>query len=374
MKLIHLSDLHLGMRLKEFNLREDQEHILNQILSITDEHHPDCVIIAGDVYDKSVPSAEAVALFDYFLSELSNRELPVLVISGNHDSAERIAFGSQIMKKSHIYLSPVYQGKIEPVVLHDEFDEIRFYLLPFIRPANVRGYFPDKQIDSYTSAVAAVVESMNLNPKVRNVLVAHQFITGAQRSDSEEIYAGGLENIDASVFSDFDYVALGHIHRPQNITERIRYCGTPLKYSFSELEHQKSVTLVEIGEKDRLPKIETIPLKPMIDMQEIKGKFDEIMLMSASECYTRIILTDNDPVPDAIGRLRRKFPNLMVLEYDNQRMHTTADWSKLVSAERQSPLKIFSDFARMQNGTDLTPEQTEIVEKLIKEIWGGAVE
>lgn len=374
MKLMHLSDLHLGKRLNEFSLIEDQRYILQQILTIADEKKPDCVIIAGDVYDKSVPSAEAVTLFDSFLSELSARELPTFVISGNHDSAERIAFGAQIMKKSNIYFSPVYDGFVQPVTLHDTYGEVRFYMLPFIRPSSVRSFFSEKQIDSCTDAAAAAIAAMQVDTSVRNVLIAHQFVTGAVQCDSEEIYVGGQGNIDASVFSDFTYTALGHIHGPQNIGDaHIRYCGTPLKYSFSELRHCKSVTIAELGAKGSSPQIELVPLMPKIDMQELKGSFDEIMQSAGSAHYTRIILTDEEMIPDAIGKLRKRFPNIMMLEYDNQRTHAIADWTGGQQTEQQTPLELFSGFYELFNGKPMNEEQQEMMDLLIREIWEGEV-
>lgn len=372
MKLMHLSDLHLGKRLNDFSLLDDQKFILEQILSVADDKKPGCVIIAGDVYDKSIPSAEAVALFDSFISRLAERELPVFVISGNHDSAERIAFGANVMKKSSVYFSPVFNGKVAPIVLHDDYGEIRFYMLPFIRPSGVRDFFPDKVIDSYTAAVSAAVEAMQADPKCRNVLIAHQFVTGASQSGSEEIYVGGLENVDASVFSDFDYTALGHIHGAQKVgSERIRYCGTPLKYSFSEVHHHKSVTLVELREKGTPLHLETVSLTPKTDMQELKGTFAELMTMDYSEAYTRIILTDEETITDAIGKLRKRFPNTMGLDYENERTRASASWTTAPNVRQQSPLELFSTFYAELNGRSLNDAQLEIVQQLIREIWEG---
>lgn len=249
MKLIHLSDIHLGKRVNEYSMIEDQEYILKRIINIVDDEMPDGVIIAGDVYDKSVPSAEAVQLFDDFLVRLAKRKIEVFVISGNHDSPERIAFASRIMDASGIHMSPVYTGEIVPISMHDEYGEVTVYMLPFVKPVNVRRFCED-EITTYTEAVKHAVLKMNINPDNRNVLVTHQFVTGARRSESEEISVGGTDNVDAGVFDDFDYVALGHIHSPQNCgSDKIRYCGTPLKYSFSEARDKKSVTVVEIAEK-----------------------------------------------------------------------------------------------------------------------------
>lgn len=250
MKFIHLSDLHLGKRVNDFSMIEDQRYIITKILQIIDTEQPDAVLIAGDVYDKSVPSVEAVTLLDFFLVRIASRNLDVFIIAGNHDSPERISFGGRLMERSGVHFAPVYGGKAEPVTLRDEFGEVNFYLLPFLKPAVVRNLFPDRNISTYTDALSAAVDKMEIESTKRNVLVAHQFVTGAVRSDSEEISVGGADNVDVSVFDGFDYVALGHIHRPQQVgVKTVRYCGTPLKYSFSEANQEKSVTVVEMGEK-----------------------------------------------------------------------------------------------------------------------------
>lgn len=262
MKLIHLSDLHIGKRVNEVSMIEEQASVLSQIIGIIDGEHPDAVLIAGDVYDKSVPSAEAVTLLDDFLCRLAERNLPVLIISGNHDSPERLAFGGRLMEGSGIHVSPVYSGNVESVTLSDEHGTVTFWLLPFVKPVHVKRCFPDEAIESYTGAIRAAIGHMGADFSGRNVLLTHQFVTGAATCESEEISVGGSDNVDASVFEGFDYVALGHIHGPQNIgSDHIRYCGTPLKYSFSEAGHRKSVTVVELGEKGCL-NVHTVPLPP----------------------------------------------------------------------------------------------------------------
>lgn len=272
MKLIHLSDLHLGKRVNEFSMVEDQKYILNEILKIIDQESPDGILLAGDLYDRPVPSAEAVQLFDSFLTRLAQRKIPVFAISGNHDSAERIAFGSHIMSDSGICMSPVYDGKTAKYCLKDSYGEVWIHLLPFIRPATVRhaldGEEDVEDIRTYQEAVLAAVKHMEIDRSQRNVLLAHQFVVGAMQCDSDEISVGGIDQIEAEVFRDFDYVALGHIHSPQNVgSPKIRYCGTPLKYSFSEAGQQKSVTVVELGEKGS-PDVREIPLTPLRDMQK----------------------------------------------------------------------------------------------------------
>ena len=237
MKLIHLSDLHLGKRVNEFSMLEDQQYILTEILHIIDEEQPDGVLIAGDVYDKTVPSAEAVALLDDFLVRLAKRDLQIFLISGNHDSPERMAFGGRLMEGSGVHLAPVYDGRVRPIPMTDAYGTVNFYLLPFVKPAHVRRCFPEREITTYTDALAAAIEAMGVDTNGRNVLLTHQFVTGAARCDSEELSVGGTDNVDVSVFDPFDYVALGHIHGPQRVgRDTVRYCGTPLKYSFSASE------------------------------------------------------------------------------------------------------------------------------------------
>ncbi len=376
MKIIHLSDLHLGKRVNEYSMIEDQEYILKKIIGIIDDERPDGVIIAGDVYDKSVPSAEAVQLFDDFLVSLAKRKLQVFVISGNHDSPERIAFASRIMDASGVHMSPVYNGAIEPIPMSDEFGTVNFYLLPFIKPVHVRR-FSDDEITTYTDAVKYAVSQMRINTDQRNVLVTHQFVTGAKRSESEEISVGGSDNVDAGAFECFDYVALGHIHAPQNCgSERIRYCGTPLKYSFSEAKDQKSVTVVELGDKGDVS-YRTVDLVPKHDLVELKGTYDELTLKSFydgtswQEDYTHITLTDEEDIPDAIGKLRTIYHRLMKLDYDNKRTRSNAQINSVADVETKSPLELFSDFYELQNNQKMTDEQDEFMRELIETTWEG---
>ncbi len=377
MKLIHLSDLHLGKRIYEYSMLEEQAYILKKILSIVFEERPDAVLIAGDIYDKSVPSAEAVSIFDDFLVMLSKLKTQTFVISGNHDSPERIAFGSRIMDIGGIHMSPVYEGRIEPFRLVDEYGDVFIYMLPFIKPAHVRRFHEGEEIVSYTDAVRCAITDMHVDPAMRNVLVTHQFVTGASRSESEEFFVGGAENVDAEVFNDFDYVALGHLHSPQNcVTERIRYCGTPLKYSFSEVNDRKSVTVIEVREKGKT-EYRTIDLIPQHDFVELRGSYDELMLRTFyegttwQEDYTRIILTDEDDVPDAMGRLRRVYHRLMCLDYDNARTRYSGGISGEAEAETKTPLELFSDFYLQQNNQPMNDEQAAYMKDLIVKTWEG---
>lgn len=377
MKFIHLSDLHIGKRVNEYSMLEDQEYILAQIIRIIDDAKPDGVIIAGDVYDKSVPSAEAVALFDDFLVSLSQRDINVFVISGNHDSPERIAFGGRLMEKSRIYMSPVYNGELCPVTLEDEYGKVNVWMLPFIKPVHVRKYYENEQIDTYTDAMKCVIDNMQVDIKERNVMVTHQFVTGAERTESEEISVGGTDNVDVSVFGVFDYTALGHIHRPQNCkSEKVRYSGTPLKYSFSEAKDNKSVTLVELKEKGNLT-VSTVPLKPLRDMVEIKGKYEEITLRdfykytTLQEDYVHITLTDEEDIPNALGKLHTVYHNLMKLDYDNVRTRTSSTAGSAEDVEKKTPYEHFSEFYNRQNNQPMTPTQSEFIKQMIEDIWEG---
>ena len=375
MKLMHLSDLHLGKRVNEFSMLEDQKYILDRIIDIAAAEKPGAILIAGDVYDKSVPSAEAVELFDYFLVGISALNISVFVISGNHDSPERIAFGGRIMEKSGVYVSPVYDGKVQPVSLADEHGRIDFWMLPFVKPAHVRRAFPEAKIESYTDAIGVAIENMPIDSSVRNVLITHQFVTGATRSESEEVSVGGTDNVDASVFDIFDYVALGHIHGPQNIgSPRIRYCGTPLKYSFSEAKHVKSISMVTLGEKGNM-KVAAIPLIPLRDMQEIKGSYEELTLRSFYEGtsyrtdYMHITLTDEEDIPDAVGKLRVVYKNLMKLSYDNRRTRMNTEIDAAENAEQKSPLQLFAELYEKQNNAPMSAEQECFMAELIEKIW-----
>lgn len=377
MKFIHLSDLHIGKRVNEYSMLEDQKYILTKILNIVDEEIPDGVIIAGDVYDKSVPSAEAVELFDDFLVRLSKKNLKVFVISGNHDSPERIAFGGRLMTDSGIYMSPVYTGTIEPIAMEDAYGKVFVYMLPFIKPVHVRKAFEDEEIQSYTDAMKMAIEHMAIDTNNRNVMITHQFVAGAEKCDSEEISVGGTDNVDVSVFECFDYTALGHIHRPQNCkSEKVRYCGTPLKYSFSETKDNKSVTVVELKEKGNLS-VRTVPLIPLRDMVEIKGKYNDLMLLdfykdtSLPEDYVHVTLTDEEDIPDAIGKLRTVYHNLMKLDYDNTRTRSANTVDGAVDVEKKSHYTLFSEFYEKQNNQPMSEQQSDFMKKLMEEIWEG---
>lgn len=374
MKFLHLADLHLGKRVNGFSMLEDQAHILRQILAILDDEQPDGVLIAGDVYDKSVPSVEAVGLLDGFLTELRARGVPVLLISGNHDSPERLAFGGRVMDSCGIHISPVYDGALAPVTLQDAFGPVHVWLLPFVKPAHVRRWFPDADIESYTDAVAEAIAHMDIDTAARNVLVTHQFVTGGTRSGSEELSVGGTDNVDSSVFAPFDYVALGHLHGAQYIgRETIRYAGSPLKYSFSEARQHKSVTVVTLGEKGDV-QVRTVALTPLRELREIRGSYDELTARSFYEHttyrsdYLHLILTDEQDVFDAMSRLRTIYPYLMTLDYDNARTRAAGGMSVPAGMERRTPLELFEALYQRQNHRPMSEVQRAYIAQLMEQI------
>ena len=374
MKLMHLSDLHLGKRVNGFSMIADQRYVLEQILVLTTEEKPDAVLLCGDIYDKSVPSAEAVELFDEFLSQLAEH-CPVYIISGNHDSAERLAFGGRLMEKAGVYLSPVYDGTVATVSQKDEFGTVYFHLLPFLKPAQVRRFYPEETIESYTDAVRAALSGIDLHDGNRHVLLAHQFVTGSERCESEELSIGGSDNVDAAAFEGFDYVALGHLHGAQRAGgEHIRYCGTMLKYSFSEAKHCKSVVFAQLGEKGSLV-VSTRELKPLRDMKELRGTYEELMNRSfyygtdLPESYLHITLTDEEDVPEALGRLRTVYPYIMKLTYDNRRTRARQNPLETEVMPETSPMELFGLLYEKQNNASLGDDQRAYLTGLIESIW-----
>lgn len=376
MKFLHISDLHIGKRVHEFSMIKDQKYILGKILEIADDEQVDGVLIAGDIYDKPVPSAEAVQLFDWFLTSLADRKFSVFLVSGNHDSVERLAFGARIMSGQNVFVSPAYDGNVAKIELEDEYGKMAVHLLPFVKPAVVNHVLGQKEekelLESYQDALKAVIGHMDVDDSIRNILVAHQFVTGAGRCDSESVSVGGLDNVDADVFDGFDYVALGHIHSPQWMKrETVRYCGTPLKYSFSESAQQKSAIIVECREKGDI-KIRTVELVPLHDMRKIRGSYLEVTARSFyqdmdTEDYFQIILTDEDDIPDAMAKLRVIYPNLMQLFYDNSRTWQNQSVTKAPTMEQKSELDLFEEFYKLQNNQPMSHEQIDFVRKLIED-------
>lgn len=372
MKFIHLSDLHIGKRVNGFSMLEEQKYILEQILAVVQTVCADGVILAGDVYDKAVPPAEAVQVFDRFLTRLAGMNCLVFIISGNHDSAERLAFGAQLMSGNGVYFSPVYDGTVRKIVMKDAFGEVAVHLLPFVKPSTVR-HALDIEVETYQDAVRAAIERMEIDSTKRNILVAHQFVTGAFSCDSEEISVGGVEQVDAALFDVFDYVALGHIHSPQCVKRpEVRYCGTPLKYSFSEAAQEKSVTVVELRKKQELV-IDTIPLKPLRDMRKIRGSYLEVTARSFYENtntddYVQVTLTDEEDIPDGLQKLRVIYPNLMRLDYDNKRTREHRVVEAADAVQQKSELELFEEFFAYQNNQEMSQVQQKFVEAVIRDL------
>ena len=380
MRFIHLSDLHIGKRVNGFPMLEDQRYILEQILERTKESAADAVIIAGDIYDKPVPSAEAVDLFDDFLVGLTKLGVRVFLISGNHDSAERISYAGRLLRESQVYISPRFDGTIHPISVSDDYGIVNVYLIPYIHPSLVRNAWPEEKIGSYDDAMRVLLEKSGADPNARNLAVVHQFVTAGGQSpeetDSEEKHVGGLDNVDASAFDAFDYVALGHLHGPQRIgRDTIRYAGSPLKYSFSEEKQNKSITLAELKEKGKVT-YDLLPLEAKRDLRTVRGTFEEVTspeftARRKGDDYYRVILTDENDVPNALSRLRRRFyENLMILEYDNARTSSDVRIEAEEGEEEKEPIEVLGDLYQMQNGREMSLLQKETAEKLIRRIWG----
>ena len=385
MKFVHLSDLHIGKRVNDFSMIEDQRYILNKIIEIIEEEKPEAVLIAGDVYDKPAPPAEAVQLFDDFISALADMELEMFIISGNHDSAERLSFGSRIMDKRGIHFAGGYDGKTHMFSLDDEYGKVNFYMLPFLKPVHVRAAIDRNtpegeekpEIRTYTDAIRYAIDEMHVDESERNVLICHQFVAGYEKCESEEISVGGVDNVDAEVFGPFDYTAIGHLHGPQaHGPGRIRYCGSPLKYSFSEADQIKSVTVVEFGAKENgvcRVHIKTPELVPLRDMQVLKGSYYELTDKDYykeinTDNYFRIILTDEEDIIGALAGLRAIYPNIMRLDYDNTRTRAAAFVPDAAGEAGRSPLEIFGELYEKQNGSPMDADQIEIVSGLIEDI------
>lgn len=385
MKLFHLADLHIGKSVHKVSLLEDQAYILDRILDAAREMRPDAVLLCGDLYDRPQISKEAEKLYDRFLTELLSCGQPVFAISGNHDSAAHVGYFSELLKRNGLYTSaPEFRGVTGPVTLEDEYGPVHFRLLPFLKPVDVRAAYPaeeypDIETDSYHNAVASMVRKMGVDTAERNVLLAHQFVTGPSgvvRSDSETISIGGLDNVGAEVFDDFDYVALGHIHRPQKVgRDSIRYAGTPLKYSFSEAEHQKGITVVELKEKGDVT-IDFLPLEPLRDMRRVSGAFaeltrPEVYQTEGREDYLEITLTDQTEVPGAFSKLKTIYPNLLSLRYEQHERAGEVLGFTVSELEETDPLRIVSGFFEDQTDRALSEEQEALLKTLMTDIWGG---
>lgn len=372
MRFLHLADLHIGKRINGFSMIEDQKFVFEQVYNVIESENIDGVIMAGDIYDKPVPSAEAVKLFDEMLTRLVSINLPIFVISGNHDSAERIGFGSDILSAAKVYMSRVYNGNLQKIELEDDYGKINVYLLPFIKPATVKNIYKEAEIKDYDDALAYVLSQEKIDETKRNVIVSHQFVTGAMRSESEEVSVGGLDNVSVENYEAFDYVALGHIHRAQQMgRESARYAGTLLKYSFSEEKHNKSMTIVDLKEKGNI-EIKEIPVKPLHDLKTIKGKFSKITSEEfykelKKEDYYRAVLTDEDDILNAIGKLKSIYPNLMSMEYDNTRTRSYSVVDNVETGETKSPLDYFEEFFEKQNGRKMSEKQRNYLLEILGE-------
>ena len=373
MKFAHISDLHLGKTLHGFSLIEDQKYALTQVLEICKKTEVQAILVAGDVFDHSVAPIEGIKLFEWFLHQAVSQKLLVFVISGNHDSGERLSFGTQFMIQNGLYFSKPYDGNIEPVVLQDEYGPVNVYLFPFIKPSIVSSALSNDSIKDYQDAVEKAISQMRINPKERNIIVSHQNILNAERSDSEEIIIGGVDGVSSALYEQFDYSALGHIHKPQTVGKNVRYCGSLLKYSVSELNNQKTVTIIELKQKGTV-NLSYEPLKPLRDIRQIKGKFEQILSLAKTDQNNKddfidVILTDEDEVLDAIYSLRKIYPNILQLTYDNHNTRNNQDIQQLDSFSKADPFELFKEFYQNRRGTPLDNDQEEYIKDVIQDIW-----
>lgn len=381
MKIMHLSDLHLGKLVLEQSMIEDQKYIMDEIIKIVSYKEVHIVLIAGDVYDKGIPSIEAVNLFSSFLSRLYQLKVKVLVISGNHDSKDRLSFGNELFVDNDVYIEGVFSGVLRKEIFDDDYGKLNIYMLPFVKPIDVKKYYPDVAIDSYDDAVRCIIDNTNINDKERNIIMVHQFVTASgveiERSESENISLGGIDNIDVSIFDKFDYVALGHVHGAQKlIRDTVRYAGSTLKYSFSEVNQKKSICIIDIKDKGNID-IELIPLIPIRDMRIIKGPLEklvdkEVYSVGNVDDYLSVVLTDEDYIVDAIGKLRGVYPNVLKLEYQNRRTILSSDENCKNEIKGKSPIELFEDFYLKQNNIELDSEREKIIKSVIKEVCDEA--
>lgn len=379
MKILHLADLHIGKIVLEQSMLEEQKYILNQIIEKIREENIELVLISGDIYDRSVPPSDAVNVLDDFLKVLvKGLKLKVCIIAGNHDSKERLNFGSKIFADEGLYICANYDGNLEKVELQDEYGKINIYMLPYIKPIEVKEFFKDKEITSYNEAVKYVIQKENINIDERNIILSHQFVTAGnsipERSESETLFLGGTENVDVSCYEKFDYVALGHIHGPQKIgRETARYAGTILKYSFSEVKQKKSITIIDYKEKNNL-NINLEALKPLRDMRVIKGPIEELVKEenysgTNRDDYIRAIITNEEPVYDAIGKIKKIYPNTLRLDIENSKMTINANikLSDLDNIKKKDEVELFNEFYKFQNNKELDELQLEIIKNVVKE-------
>ncbi|MBR3927795.1 MAG: exonuclease SbcCD subunit D [Clostridia bacterium] len=369
MKFMHLSDLHIGKRLNDISLIEDQAYALDRVFEIAVRENVDGVLIAGDVYQKASPQAEAMTLFDAFLTRLSKAGMRVFLISGNHDSDKRISYFAHFLKNAGVFVSEAFDGTLQRVEVSDEYGKIYIHLLPFLRPTSVKKFFPEEEIVSYEDAVRCVLSHSPIDERARNILLCHQLVTGAETSDSEEEAVGGLDNISPSAFDGFDYVALGHIHKPQRAgREHMRYAGSLLKYSLSEKDHKKSVCIVEMKEKGEVF-IQLHPIDAIRDVREVKGGMDEVMRLPYSEDYVRCVITDELPPPDARVTLSTVFPNMIKFSIENSKTQADMDVSSVSDIENKSVIDLFREFYGLQSGGQApSGKHISVIEEILSEM------
>ncbi len=379
MRFFHISDLHIGKKLREKDISDDQVYILKEIIRLVDDHKPDGVLIAGDVYDRSVPPASALNIFNDFITELETRDVKVFIISGNHDSPDRLQFAKDILSKSDVYIAGSFDGHLDKVTMEDEYGKVNVYMLPFIKPSSVANFYKYEVVDSYDKALRLVIDSAKIDTDERNILISHQFVTNLgkepETSESESVRIGGLDNIEVSAFDSFDYVALGHLHKPQKVgRETVRYCGTPLKYSFSEANHTKSVTMVSMEDKGKIT-INKLPLTPLKDMYIIKDTLDNLLQKQEytqySDQYIYAIITDEEDLFDPIGQLRSIYDNILLLEIENRKsQYINDDLAYEGDIKEKDPLELFKEFYFLQNNEEISDKQENILMKTLDQLGG----
>ena len=379
MRFFHISDLHIGKKLREKDISDDQVYILKEIIRLVDDHKPDGVLIAGDVYDRSVPPASALNIFNDFITELETRDVKVFIISGNHDSPDRLQFAKDILSKSDVYIAGSFDGHLDKVTMEDEYGKVNVYMLPFIKPSSVANFYKDEVVDSYDKALRLVIDSAKIDTDERNILISHQFVTNLgkepETSESESVRIGGLDNIEVSALDSFDYVALGHLHKPQKVgRETVRYCGTPLKYSFSEANHTKSVTMVSMEDKGKIT-INKLPLTPLKDMYIIKDTLDNLLQKQEytqySDQYIYAIITDEEDLFDPIGQLRSIYDNILLLEIENRKsQYINDDLAYEGDIKEKDPLELFKEFYFLQNNEEISDKQENILMKTLDQLGG----
>lgn len=369
MRFLHISDLHIGKRIYNIDLIEDQQHLLDQICGMAQEHACDAVLLAGDVYDKAQPSAQAIAMVDAFLSGLSALGIPVYVISGNHDNPAQISYCASILRQGNIFVCEQFDGRLQKFTVQDDYGPVDIFLLPFIRPTHVRRFFPQENIRDYQDAVRVVLEHADICQQHRSILVAHQFIAGAAVCESEELSIGGLEQISVRLFEPFCYTALGHLHSPQSMLDgRVRYCGSMLKYSFDERNQHKGALLVDL-DGDGKVEVQKLPFIPLRDVREVKGTLEELIQLPYSEDYIQAVLTDEMLPMDARGSLRITFPNLLYLKMQNARLGQQTEEIVMEADEKKSPLEHFCDFYQKQNnGVQPDARRVALMRQALQEV------